>query len=185
MVFEEKTISSEYVFEGKLIRVRKDVVTTVNGESVREIVEHQGAVVILALLPNGNVIMERQYRKPVENVVFEVPAGLIDPGEEPEEAALRELREETGYRADDIRFLTTAWPSVGFSKEEVHLFCCTGLVPGETDFDDNEAIDTEEHHIDKLCDMVMAGEIPDAKSQIAILMVKRLIDDGVYDDYLK
>ena len=103
MVFEEKTIDSEYVFKGKLINVKRDIVTTVNGESVRELVEHRDGAVIMALKPDGKLIMERQFRKPVETVVFEAPAGKIDEGETPEEAALRELKEETGYTASAIR----------------------------------------------------------------------------------
>lgn len=184
MTFEEKTLSSEYVFSGKLIKVRRDVVTTVDGQSVREIVEHAGGSVIAALKENGNMLMIRQFRKPVESVVFEAPAGKIDPGEEPVDAALRELKEETGYTARKIEFLTKTYPSVGFSAEILYIYLCTGLIPGETDFDDNEAIDLEEHHIDELYEMVMNGEIIDGKTQIAILMVKNLKDSGKLDDYL-
>ena len=185
LTFEEKTICSDIVYHGKLIDVRRDIVTTVDGQSSREIVEHADGVVIAALKPNGNIIMERQYRKPVEDVVFEIPAGKMDPGEEMEEAALRELREETGYTPEHIRFLTSSWPSVGFSREVLHVFLATGLHAGETDLDDNEAIDLEEHHIDELYDMVMRGKLTDGKSQVAILMVKGLIDRGELDDYLE
>lgn len=185
MTFEEKTLKSEYVFKGKLIKVRKDTVTTVNGESTREIVEHAGGSVIAALKENGNMLMVRQFRKPVEEVVYEAPAGKIDPGEEPVDAALRELKEETGYSAKSIEYLTKTYPSVGFSKEVLYIYLCKGLIPGETDFDENEAIDLEEHHIDELYDQVMSGEITDAKTQIAIMMVKGMIDRGDLDDYLK
>jgi len=185
MIFEEKTLKSEYVFKGKLIKVRKDTVTTVNGQSTREIVEHAGGSVIAALKENGNLLMIRQFRKPVEDVVFEVPAGKIDPGEEPVDAALRELKEETGYSAKTIEFLTKTYPSVGFSKEILYIYLCTGLTPGKTDFDENEAIDLEEHHINELYDLVMNGKITDAKTQITILMVKGMIENGQLDNYLK
>ena len=185
MTFEEKTIDSEYVFKGKLIKVRRDKVTTVDGESIREIVEHSGGVVIAALKENGNMLMERQFRKPVEGIVFEAPAGKIDPGEEPVDAALRELKEETGYTARKIEFLTKTYPSVGFSAEILYIYLCTELEAGETDFDDNEAIDLEEHSIDELYDMVIAGEIIDAKTQIAVMMVKGMIDKGELADYLE
>lgn len=185
MVFEEKTIDSEYVFKGKLINVKRDIVTTVNGESVRELVEHRDGAVIMALKPDGKLIMERQFRKPVETVVFEAPAGKIDEGETPEEAALRELKEETGYTAGAIRLLTSMWPSVGFLDEKLYIYLCTNLEAGETELDENEAIDIEEHHVDDLFDMVLSGKITDAKTQIGILMVKALIDKGELAEYLQ
>ena len=184
MIFEEKTISSEYTYKGKLINVRKEIVTTRDGESVREIVEHAEGVVIAALKPNGCLIMERQYRKPLERVVFECPAGKIDPGEDPQTAALRELREETGYRASHIEFLVKSWPSAGYSKEVLHVYLCTGLVSGETDLDENEAIDLEEHPVEELFQMIKDGKLEDGKSQIAILLVKQMIDNGDLDSYL-
>ncbi|MBQ3281124.1 MAG: NUDIX hydrolase [Eubacterium sp.] len=184
MVFKEETLESEYVFRGKLINVRRDKVTSVNGTSMREIVEHPGGVVMVALKPDGKVTMEKQYRKPMDGVMFELPAGKLDPGEKPEDAAARELREETGYTAKNIRYLTKSYTSCGYSTEILYAYLCTGLTAGETDLDDNEALDLEEYKIDKLANMVMSGEINDAKTQIAILMVKKMIDNGELDDYL-
>ena len=112
--------------------------------------------------------MVRQFRKPAEKVMFEVPAGKIDPGEDPMEAAVRELKEETGYTASSVRYLTRFYPTVGYSEEVLYLYLMEGLTSGETDFDENEAIDTEEWSIDELHDMVMRGEIDDAKTIIAI-----------------
>lgn len=185
MIFKEETLESEYVFKGKLINVRRDKVTTVNGTSMRELVEHPGGVVMVALKPDGKVIMEKQFRKPLEEVVFELPAGKLDGDEKPEKAAARELKEETGYTADSIRYLTKSYTSVGYSNEVLYSYLCTGLTPGETDFDENEALDTEEHDIDELVNMVMSGEINDAKTQIALMMVKRMIDMGELKGYLK
>ena len=111
--------------------------------------------------------------------MLEVPAGKIDEGEmNPEKTALRELREETGYRASSIRLLTRMYPSVGYSEETLYIYLCTGLTAGETDFDENEAIDIEEYSIDTLYRMVMEGKIEDGKSQVAILMVKGLLEEG-------
>ena len=184
MVFNEETLESEYVFEGRLIKVRRDKVKSVSGTAVRELVEHPGGVVMVALKPDGKVTMEKQFRKPVEGVMFELPAGKLEPGEKPEDAAVRELKEETGYTASNIRYLTKSYTSCGYSNEILYAYLCTGLTAGSTELDENEAIDTEEYKINDLANMVMSGEINDAKTQIAILMVKRMIDNGELDDYL-
>ncbi len=168
MVFEEKVLSSEMIYEGKIINLRKDKVTVINGTSYREVVEHSGGAVLLAVTDDRRMIMVRQYRRPADKVMFEVPAGKIDPGEDPLETAVRELKEETGYTAENVRYLCRFYPSVGFSEEVLYLYLCTGLTEGETDFDENEALDIEKWDIDELHEMVMRGEIDDAKTLIAI-----------------
>ena len=178
MTFEEKTLDTERIFEGRIINVRRDRVTVMEGESFREIVEHNGGAVIAAVKPDGKMIMVRQFRKPAERVMLEVPAGKIDAGEDPAFAAVRELKEETGYTAGKIRKLTQMYPSVGYSEEILHLYLCTELEAGEPAFDENEAIDIEEYSVDVLADMVMHGQIQDGKSQVAILMVKALLASG-------
>ncbi len=169
MTFEEKTISSERLYEGAILNLRRDEVTVKNGISHREIVEHSGGAVMVAVTPAGRIVMVRQYRKPAGRVVLEVPAGKLDPGEDPLEAARRELREETGYTAGHVQYLLRCYPSVGYSEEILYLYLCTDLKPGETDFDENEAIDVEEMDPDTLQKMVMAGEIEDGKTVIALL----------------
>lgn len=176
MTFEERTIKSEKIYEGAIINLRRDKVTVQGGTSYREIIEHNGGAVIAALTEDKKLVMVRQYRKPAGRVMLEVPAGKIDPGEKPLEAAVRELREETGYTASHIEFLNQFYPSVGYSEEMLYLYLCTGLTPGETSFDENEAIDIEEIELDKLFKMAMSGEIEDAKTLIAILTVKALTD---------
>ncbi len=168
MTFEEKTLSSERIYEGKIINLRKDKVTVVHGTSYREIVEHNGGAVLLTVTDEGKMIMIRQYRKAAGKVMFEVPAGKIDPGEDPLVTAGRELKEETGYTAGSIKYLCRFYPSVGFSEECLYLYLCTDLKAGETDFDENEAIDMEEWDIADLHAMVRRGEIDDAKTLIAI-----------------
>ncbi len=168
MVFEEKVLSSEMIYEGRIINLRKDKVTVVNGTSYREVVEHSGGAVLLAVTDDRKMVMVRQYRRPADKVMFEVPAGKIDPGEDPIETAVRELKEETGYTAGKVRYLCRFYPSVGFSDEVLYLYLCTDLTAGETDFDENEALDIEEWGIDDLHEMVMKGEIDDAKTLIAI-----------------
>ena len=176
MTFEEKTLKSEKIYEGAIINLRRDKVTVQGGTSYREIIEHNGGAVIAALTEDKKLVMVRQYRKPADKVMLEVPAGKIDPGEKPLEAAVRELKEETGYTAEKVEFLTQFYPSVGYSEEVLYLYLCTGLIPGETNFDENEAIDIEEVELDRLFKMAMSGEIDDAKTLIAILMVKAMAD---------
>ena len=176
MTFEEKTLKSEKIYEGAIINLRRDKVTVQGGTSYREIIEHNGGAVIAALTEDKKLVMVRQYRKPADKVMLEVPAGKIDPGEKPLDAAVRELKEETGYTAAKVEFLTQFYPSVGYSEEVLYLYLCTGLIPGETNFDENEAIDIEEVELDRLFKMAMSGEIDDAKTLIAILMVKALVD---------
>ena len=173
MTFEEKTLESERIYEGRIINLRKDKVTVVNGTSWREIVEHNGGAVLIAITEDRKMVMVRQYRKAAERVMFEVPAGKIDPGENPIETAKRELKEETGYTAEHVEFVTKFYTSVGFSNELLYLYACTGLTPGETDFDENEALDIELWDIDELVDMVLRDEINDAKTQIAILIAAK------------
>ena len=176
MTFEEKTLKSEKIYDGAIINLRRDKVTVQGGISYREIVEHNGGAVMAALTEDKKLIMVRQYRKPAGKVILEVPAGKIDPGEKPMDAAIRELKEETGYTASKVELLTEFYPSVGYSEEKLYLYLCTGLTPGETCFDENEAIDIEEIQLDKLFKMAMCGEIDDAKTLIATLMVKSLTD---------
>lgn len=178
MSFNEKTISSEIKYKGKILNLRIDTVESVNGESTREIVEHSGGAVVLPLLPNKNVVMIRQFRKPLERDVLEIPAGKIEQGESPEETAFRELQEETGYMANNMTLLTKMYPSVGYSEELLYIYLATDLEPGETDFDENEDIDTYSYHIDDLYEMVMEGKIHDAKTQVAILMTVELLRSG-------
>ena len=185
MTFEEKTLSSEYVYRGRLINVRRDKVQAVRKESTREIVEHPGGVAMVALKEDGAMIMERQFRKVIEADAYEVPAGKLEDGEDPKDAALRELKEETGYSAANIRFLTAAYPSIGFCTENLYFYLCTELTQGETNFDMGEAIDMEEVPIRVIYDKILAGEIIDAKTQIAVLMTMDLIEKGELKGYLK
>ncbi len=178
MTFEEKTIKSERIYEGAIINLRRDEVTVQNGTSMREIIEHNGGAVPAAVTSEGKLVMVRQYRKPAGRVMLEVPAGKIDPGESAEAAAKRELKEETGYTAGKIKFLMQFYPSVGYSEEILYLYLCTDLTPGETNFDENEAIDIEEYEINRLHKMVMDGDVQDAKTIIAIMTVKNLLEEG-------
>lgn len=163
------------IYEGAILNLRKDKVTVLNGESYREIIEHRGGAVIVPVDEDGNIVMVRQYRKPVERVVLEVPAGKIDAGEnDPFETAKRELKEETGISAEHITHLTDIYPSVGYSQEVLYIYMATGLTYGETNPDENEALDILKMPMEQAIDMIFQGKIQDAKSIVAILMANRL-----------
>lgn len=179
MIFEEKTLSSERLYEGKILNLRRDTVTVRGGKtSFREIVEHHGGVVIIGITDEGKIPLVTQFRKAAERAVLEIPAGKLEGDENPESAALRELKEETGYTAAEIRFLSKAYSSIGYSTEILYFYLATGLTAGETDFDESEAIEIEEYPVEELRDMAMCGAIEDQKTLVAILMAAELNRSG-------
>lgn len=171
MTFEEKTISSEMIYEGAILNVRRDTVTAVNGKPAhREIIEHTGGVTVAAVTDEGKLVLVKQFRQAAQKVVLESPAGRIEPMEDPKETALRELKEETGYSAENIEFVCSFFSSIGYSEEKIHLYYAWGLTPGETDFDETESIVTEEYDVFQLRDMVLSGQIEDSKTIAAIMV---------------
>jgi ADP-ribose pyrophosphatase len=176
MIIEEKTLSSERIYEGTIVNLRKDRVTIKNGGvSYREIVEHAGGVVILGVTEEGKIPIVRQYRKATRSVMLELPAGKLERGEDPREAALRELKEETGYTAENIRLISWFYPTVGYSEEILYVFFAENLTAGETDFDIGEAIDIEEYLPDILFELIETNEIHDGKTLIALLLYKNSV----------
>lgn len=173
----EKQISREEIFKGVALHVVKDRILLPNGkESVREISLHNGASAILPLMADGRVLMERQYRYAHGRVMLEIPAGKLDtPDEIPLEAAKRELSEETGAVAGKMTFLGKIISSPALIDEVIYLYLAEDLTFGDKHLDDGEFLDIEYIHIDTLYDMVMRGEIADAKTQIAILKVKEIL----------
>ncbi|MCL1895767.1 MAG: NUDIX hydrolase [Clostridiales bacterium] len=173
MVVEEKTLSSERIYEGAILNLRRDKVSVKDGRtSHREVVEHGGGVVILGVTREGKIPMLRQFRKPAEQVMFELPAGKLEKGEDPKEAALREFREETGYTAGRIRHMSSFYPTVGYSEEILHVYLAEDLTPGETEFDENESLDIEEYLPEELYSLIDAGGMNDGKSMIALLLYR-------------
>ena len=175
----EKQISREEIFSGVALHVVRDEILLPNGKkSVREISLHNGAAAIIPILPDGRVLMERQYRYAHGRVMLEIPAGKLDtPDEIPLEAAKRELREETGAVAEKITFLGRIAPSPALINEIIYLYMAEDLSFGENDLDDGEFLDIEYIHIDKLYEMVMNGEIEDSKTQIAILKAREILKE--------
>lgn len=173
MIFEEKLVESELLYEGRILNLRRDKVTTVTGTSYREIVEHNGAVAMVVLTDDNKIIMERQYRYACRRVVLEIPAGKIDKGEtDPLAAAVRELKEETGYTASDITYLGACNPSCAYSEEVIHLYLMRGLTKGDQELDDDEALELVEMPFGEVYDMAVRGEIADSKTLAALLMAK-------------
>lgn len=163
--------SREDIFKGKIVHLVRDTVTLPNGNhSTREMMLHNGAVAILPLFEDGTVLMEYQYRYPLDRVVYEIPAGKLDtPDEDHREAAARELREETGYTAATLTSLGIYVPSPAVLTERIEIFLAEGLTPGEIDLDDDEFLMTERRPLTELCDMVLRGEIEDGKTQVALM----------------
>jgi ADP-ribose pyrophosphatase len=165
----------DILFQGSRFRVERAVQVTPDGvEHVREIVRHPGAVVILPLLGDGRVCFVRNYRVAVDRTLIELPAGTLEPGESPDETALRELAEETGYRAGRIEHLLTFWMSPGILDERMHLYLAQQLQPGPMSLDSGEDIQPVLCTWDESFDMVRRGEIRDAKTLVGLLYYRTL-----------
>ncbi len=172
-MFEERTVKREIIYKGKVLTLRKDKVLIKGGKtSYREIIEHNGAVGILPITENEKVILVKQYRKAAEKIILEIPAGKIEGKDDPFETAKRELKEETGYTAKEMKFITKIYPAIGYSTELIYIYMAKGLLEGETDFDEGEDIQVLEIKLEKAIEMVYSGEIEDAKTIIALLMAK-------------
>ena len=174
---KEDCIHSELVFDGKVLHLYVDDIRLPDGNTgFREYIRHIGAVAILPLTRNGEVVCVRQYRYAVGEVLTEIPAGKLDfVGENPHDAALRELREETGAHCEKLTYLGRYLGSPAILNEKIDLYLAEGLRFGETDFDDDEFIDIVRIPLCKLVDLAMAGEIPDGKTQLAVLKVQQLL----------
>ena len=178
--FQEEPLSTEEVFVGKLLHVHRDVVRLPNGhESIREWIAHPGAVVMIAVLDNGKLLFERQYRYPLRTVFLELPAGKIDAGEHILDTARRELREETGYKAKTWRHLGTMHPCIGYSNERIEIFYAHGLSYVGSALDHGEIIDTVELSLDDALLAVRDGEITDAKTITALMWAEKTLS-GVW-----
>ena len=173
----ETCAASKSVFEGKILHVYVDDINLPNGEKgFREYIKHIGAVAVLPLSDDGNVICVRQYRYAVGEVTTEIPAGKLDaPDEDPREAALRELREETGAVCKNLTYLGTYLASPAILDEKINLYLARGLDFGECDPDDDEFIDVVYIPLDEMVERVMRGEILDGKTQLAVLKASELL----------
>ncbi len=176
MIVEEKTISSDRIYNGKVVSLKVDTVEIDNkGYQKREIVEHSGAVGIVAITENKEIILVKQYRKAIEKSILEIPAGKLEIGETPRECAQRELREETGYVANNLKLIHKFFSSPGFSNQKVYIFLATDLIEKECQFDDGENIEIIKKDIKDVYNMIVENDIEDAKTCIGVLLAKELL----------
>ena len=177
MNYEEKTISEKHIYTGNIISVELVTVSLPDGrQATRDLVMHPGASAVVPLNEKGEIYMVRQFRKPIEKESLEIPAGKLDKGEDPRICAERELKEETGLSAGNITHIVSVHSTPGFSNEILHIYAATGLMEGESCADSDEFISTEKYSVGQLTDMVLKGEITDAKSIIGILMADKIIN---------
>ncbi|MBO8128721.1 MAG: NUDIX hydrolase [Peptococcaceae bacterium] len=176
MGLKEERILSQYVYRGKILNVRLDSVKLPDGTTgTREVVEFSEAVAVVALTDNNEVLLVRQYRYPVGRELLEIPAGKMEKGEQPEECARRELAEETGYMAANMRPLLRIYSTPGFTSEKMHLFFASGLTRGNQNLDEGEFVELVKIPLVNALKMIATGEICDAKSIIGLLTVKQMI----------
>jgi len=168
----EKTLSSQQIYDGRILKLRLDTVKLPSGRvTKREIVEHDDSIAIVAIDGDDNVLLVKQYRKAVEKEVLEIPAGGIEPGEEPVAAVKRELREETGFLPQRVERIGGFYASPGYSSEFLHLFVASDLTPEKLQAEDTESIKVERVPISQILELIRTGTINDAKSVAGLLML--------------
>ena len=170
---EEKTVSSRNIFDGVVLHVRLDEILLPNGKiGSREYCHHNGAVCVIPITDKGEVICVRQYRYPMREPLLEIPAGKLDtPDEDHAQAAMRELREETGALCSKLTYLGEYYGSPALIDEKIYMYLAEGLTFGDTDLDEDEFLEAVKIPIDTLVDMILNGKIKDGKTQAAVLRV--------------
>lgn len=173
-----KTIQRKDIFKGKIIDVKIDTIMLPNGQTAqRELVFHKDGAAVLPLTSENKVILVRQFRKPIEEEIYEIPAGLLEADEDPKGAALRELEEETGYKANRIEFLFSMYVSPGFCDEKIYIYFAQDLEVSTQNLDEDEFIQLFEFTMDEVEEMIRDQKIVDAKTISAYYAVKSKIDN--------
>ena len=177
MKLEETKLTSEEIFDGVAIHLFRDEILLPNGnKGVREVVRHPGAVCVLPLTDEGEVIFVNQFRYALNKVTLEVPAGKLEKGEDPTEAALRELSEETGIEARKIVPMGALYTTPALMDEIIYMYIATDLVQGEQHLDEDEFVNAIKIPLEKAVEMVMNGEIRDSKTQTMILKADKYLN---------
>lgn len=165
----EKKISGEIIYSGKVVKLERDKVLCPNGkEAYREVVRHSGGSAILCITKNEEVLLIKQFRYPYDEVIYEIPAGKLEPNEDPMQAAYREFEEETGNKASTMDFLGKIYPSCGYTSEVIYLYLVTDFTPSVTSFDEDEVIESKFIPLKRIKEMILDGRIKDAKTICAI-----------------
>ncbi len=171
-----KTLRSKFLYKGRVFSVRRDEIIEPTGvRATRDMITHPGSVVVLPVLPDGRIVMIRQYRYAARQFLWELVAGRIDVGENPLQAAARELIEETGYRAKKLRVFLSVFPTPGFLEERMHLLLATGLTAGEAEPEEDERIETRAYTRKELESMIRRNKLIDAKSIAGLLYYFRFL----------
>lgn len=179
--FEEKTIQTDLKYKGRIITLQVDEVLLPNGnKSNREIVKHPGAVAIIALTEDKKIILVEQFRKALERSIIEIPAGKIETGEPPEETALRELEEETGYTTNKLQYIQSFATSPGFADEIIHLYFAENCVKLEekADLDEDEFVELMHVSLEEMESMISNKLVYDAKTAFAYLWLKNYLKEA-------
>lgn len=172
----EKKINSKQIFDGVVVKLYVDDIELPNGKkSIREVVRHPGAVCVIPIDEDENVIMIKQFRYPFNEVLLEIPAGKLEPNEDPYDAVIRELEEESGVNAKNVEYIGTIYTTVAILDEKIHMYLATDLTYTNAHPDDGEFLEVEKIPLKTLVDMVMDGKIPDSKTQIAILKAEKIL----------
>ena len=175
----EKTISQKYIYEGRIVNLRVDKALLPNNEEcTREVIEHPGGVTVAALTDDNELLFVRQFRYPYSEVVLELPAGKLEKGEDPFEAGKRELEEETGAKASEYYDLGRLYPTPGYCGETIYMYAARGIEFAQQNLDEDEFLSVEKIPLDRAVEMILNNEIPDAKTQTAVLKLSLLMKQG-------
>lgn len=173
---KEHKVDGSVAYDGHFLKVQRDKVRLPDGkESTREYIRHPGAVVVLPVFDDNTVLLERQFRYPLQQVFIEFPAGKIDPDEDPMDCAKRELLEETGYTAADWQFVCTIHNAIAYSDEHLDIFLARGLTEGERQLDEGEFLETFRASVPEMLEWVREGKISDVKTVIGAFWLDKIL----------